>query len=180
MTVTQLHPKGALAEASDKPEKKWIVKGVGLGTKITAIPQRKNKALVLSIEAPSPDAIPAPCSYFGSCGGCQFQEMTLESQRSAKESMVLELLQPFDGHFHGITGAPSGYKYRNKMEFSFSTQRYLPKEELLSSAETKGSFLGMHPRGWFSKVVSLEHCELVSEEMNIALQVIQNLQLGFP
>ena len=153
MQVTKMHPKGAIAEALSPPHQEWLVKGVGLGCEISAIPLRKKKALPLSVKL-GPTNIEAPCIHFGSCGGCQFQTMKLADQRKAKQNMVVDLMQPFDGIVNPISGSNKAYNYRNKMEFSFSTRGYLTPQELEMGISDHGSFLGLHPRGWFSKVVN--------------------------
>ncbi len=41
-----------------------------------------------AIERPGPDRVPPPCPLFGSCGGCQWQHVTIDAQRAAKKAIV--------------------------------------------------------------------------------------------
>src|SRR3954470_17785839 len=41
-----------------------------------------------AIERPSPDRVAPPCPLFGSCGGCQWQHVSIDAQRAAKKAMV--------------------------------------------------------------------------------------------
>jgi len=67
-----------------------------------------------SIERAGPDRVPPPCHLFGSCGGCQWQHVTIEAQRRAKKTIVERAL--------GLTevevvaaGPPFGYRDRAKL-----------------------------------------------------------------
>lgn len=50
------------------------------------------RAQITEILAPSPDRRPAPCPYYGRCGGCQLQHLRYEAQLRAKVAMVRESL----------------------------------------------------------------------------------------
>lgn len=45
-------------------------------------------AELTEIERPSPDRVPPPCPLFGTCGGCQWQHVSIEAQRAAKRAIV--------------------------------------------------------------------------------------------
>lgn len=193
--VKAMAPKGSVAQKIQEessgddvttninPEKEWQLKGVSIGDRVWIRPLRKGKGQVLRIEERAQDHIEAKCSYFGLCGGCQFQNMSLLRQREEKGKMVRGLLGDVqDIEIHPIVGAEEGFGYRNKMEFSFSNKRYYSEEEQterkeLGLASTNESVLGMHPRGWYSKVVPIEHCDLISTEMNQVLKKVQSHQL---
>lgn len=79
--------------------------------------------LVELIEA-SPDRVEPPCPYFGECGGCQLQHLSLKRQRAAKTEVVRGQLR----HLGGIDDPPvedcravgpeDGFNYRNHVAFS--------------------------------------------------------------
>ena len=57
------------------------------------------------------------------------------------------------------------------MEFSFSNRRFFTESEQQQRKEgvpleEERTVLGMHPRGWYSKVVPIHHCDLISPAMN--------------
>lgn len=55
------------------------------------------RAEIAEIVAPSPDRRPAPCPYYGRCGGCQLQHLRYEAQLRAKVAMVKESLARIAG-----------------------------------------------------------------------------------
>ena len=79
------------------------------------------------------------CDYFGTCGGCKWQNMAYPSQLEFKQKEVLNNLSRI-GHLElpklePILGSEAQYFYRNKMEFSFSDSRWLTQDEINSKAE---------------------------------------------
>jgi len=80
---------------------------------------RKNwaKGKILEIISPGPDRIEAPCPFFGDCGGCQWQHISLDGQRRAKEEIVKALFRPLglDSKVSSIRGGAGGCGYRNRL-----------------------------------------------------------------
>lgn len=140
-----------------------IVKNVLPGQKITLVIQKKrnNKAegRMLTLEEHSPMECDSPCPHFGQCGGCTYISLPYEKQLEIKEQQVKKILdsvlnqQEESWEFQGIKGSPEPYEYRNKMEFSFGDEY---KDGPLS--------LGMHKRGSFYDIVSVENCKIVDED----------------
>ncbi|MCE2983183.1 MAG: 23S rRNA (uracil(1939)-C(5))-methyltransferase RlmD [Parachlamydia sp.] len=104
---------------------------------------------------PSPQRIEPRCIHFGACGGCRWQHVPYALQLAQKEAWIRELLAPFlnaGTEWHPILpSAP--WHYRNKMEFSFSSDlagnRYLGLILLGSRGRVfnlKECFL---PKPWF-------------------------------
>lgn len=103
------------------------------------------------------------CGHFGTCGGCKWQHIEYKQQLAGKEKHVRDCLDriakvPYD-EFFPILGAPEVYGYRNKMEFTFSSQRWIMPEEMHQDIEDKRG-LGFHISGKFDKVLDLAHCHL--------------------
>lgn len=63
------------------------------------------------------------CLHFGICGGCQFQNLSYETQLKNKEQQILDLFSPFASKKLPIIGLEDPWHYRNKMEFSFSQNK---------------------------------------------------------
>lgn len=130
---------------------------------------RKKKGVwngvVERISQESPDRIEAPCQHFGECGGCKWQHFTYEGQLREKEQAVHDAIKRIagveDAQIEPIQGSESIFHYRNKLEYSFSTHRWLTKDEIASDRviETNGA-IGLHPPGNYMKVVELEECLL--------------------
>ncbi|MEM1271533.1 MAG: TRAM domain-containing protein, partial [Bacteroidota bacterium] len=108
------------------------------------------------------------CQYFAACGGCKWQHVEYGAQLDAKQQSVHEALMHAGG-FEGVEVLPTIaadpiYRYRNKMEFSFSAFRWLTDWEIASGAELDKSFAaGLHVPGRFDKVLDLTACFLMPE-----------------
>lgn len=128
---------------------------------------RKGKAegRLLEVLEQSPLETGNPCSLFGLCGGCTYLSLPYEEQLKVKEAQVKSLLdnvldrqkQPYV--WEGIKGSPKEYEYRNKMEFTFGDAY---KDGPLS--------LGMHKRGSFYDVVTVEDCKIMDEDYRLILR----------
>src|SRR5204862_5848349 len=68
-------------------------------------------AELVAVERPGPDRVAPPCPLFGTCGGCQWQHVTLGAQHAAKRVIVERALGatiPEDM----AASAPFGYRDR--------------------------------------------------------------------
>jgi len=50
------------------------------------------EAELVQVLQPSPDRVPAPCPYYGACGGCQYQHAGYAAQLAMKRSVLEETL----------------------------------------------------------------------------------------
>jgi 23S rRNA (uracil1939-C5)-methyltransferase len=148
-----------------------FVAGAVPGDRIRArVIKRKKKfaeARLLEVLRPSPLRTTPRCRYFGVCGGCKWQHVAYEAQCEAKQESVRDALVHAGGfeapEVRATIGASDIYFYRNKMEFSFSAQRWLTPNEIASDAAFDRDFaLGLHIPGQFSKVLDLKECHLQS------------------
>lgn len=131
--------------------------------------RKKNyaEARLLEVLTPSPLRTEPRCEYFGVCGGCKWQHVDYAAQCEAKRQSVAEALAHHGGFpdvdVHPTLGAPETYFYRNKMEFSFSAERWLTPGEIASGQRFDTGFaLGLHVPGSFNKVLDLRACYLQS------------------
>lgn len=126
---------------------------------VNKVRKGKAEARLLEVLEKSPLETGTPCSHFGLCGGCTYLSMDYESQLQLKEKQVRKLLEPILSKqdkpymWEGIKASPDYYEYRNKMEFSFGDE---VKDGPLS--------LGMHKRGSFYDVVTVNECKLVDAD----------------
>ncbi len=133
---------------------------------------KKNYAEARPVEIlePSPLRQEAPCEHFGYCGGCRWQNVAYEQQLQFKKQHVLESLEHIGKVtpevIHDPLPAPKIFGYRNKMEFSFTTNRWLPPEELADPEIPKGFGLGFHVPGRFDQVMDIHRCWLQSDLLN--------------
>ncbi|WP_455169337.1 class I SAM-dependent RNA methyltransferase, partial [Aegicerativicinus sediminis] len=111
------------------------------------------------------------CQHFGTCGGCKWQHMGYEHQLYYKQKEVENNLKRI-GHLElpeisPILGSDKIYFYRNKMEFSFSNNRWITEEESRSGQiiEEKNA-LGFHIPGMWDKILDIEKCWLQEDPSN--------------
>ncbi|MDO5656469.1 MAG: 23S rRNA (uracil(1939)-C(5))-methyltransferase RlmD [Flavobacteriaceae bacterium] len=111
------------------------------------------------------------CEHFGVCGGCKWQNMTYEAQLKFKEQEVkdhFERIGKIDvSDCLPILGSDEIYFYRNKLEFSFSNQRWITQEEIDSKVEIENkNALGFHIPGMWSKILDIQKCWLQPDPSN--------------
>ncbi len=111
------------------------------------------------------------CEYFGTCGGCKWQNLKYEEQLAYKQKEVTNNLIRI-GHLElpnisPILGCKETYYYRNKMEFSFSDSRWLTNEEIKGGKEYDDkNACGFHiPRMW-DKILDIDKCYLQEDPSN--------------
>ena len=160
----------------DKPNTRWMAKGACIGDTVSVQTGRKGKASVIEVLEPSLHRVEAKCLHFLTCGGCQLQHTPLSLQREHKEKMIRRLFEDFTGTVHSIVGA-DGYHYRNKMELSFGTRRFFT-DPLEASSASDGSYLGLHPWKWYSKIVPLTECPLAHPSIDRAIQLLSKLNIS--
>ena len=139
-------------------EEKVVVKNAlpGQTVEIAISKQRKGKCegRLLKVVTPADyEKAEGACPHRADCGGCTYQTVPYEEQLKIKERQVRALLDPVlpEGYnFEGIKGSPLTRAYRNKMEFSFG-------DEFKDGPMT----LGMHKRGSFYDIVTVDQCVLV-------------------
>ena len=134
----------------------------------------------LKVHAFSKDRIEPFCSHFGICGGCQWQMLPYEKQLLYKQRQVEETLKRI-GKIElpallPIVGAAETKYYRNKIEYTFGTKEFLPKEIFKLAGSSKVSptggdleragAAGFHAKGFFDKIVNIETCYLQAEPTN--------------
>ena len=110
------------------------------------------------------------CQHFGVCGGCKWQHMKYDAQLIFKQKEVTENLKRIGKldlpELKPILAVENPYWYRNKMEFSFSNQRWLTKEEVDSGIEINRNALGFHKPGMWDKIVDVDKCHLQADPSN--------------
>ncbi|NJL76843.1 MAG: 23S rRNA (uracil-5-)-methyltransferase RumA, partial [Saprospiraceae bacterium] len=68
--------------------------------------------------------------------------------------------------------------YRNKLEFSFSSKRWLTPQELADGQSNEQNVLGFHRAGAFDKVVNIEHCFLQSDPCNVIRNRMRSIAIA--
>ncbi len=134
---------------------------------ISKVRNGKAEGRLLEVLEKSPLETESPCSHFGVCGGCTYLSLPYEEQLRVKGEQVKRLLdaclegQEENWNWEGIKGSPKVYGYRNKMEFTFG-------DEVKDGPLT----LGMHRRGSFYDVVTVEGCRIADADYRLILKTV--------
>ena len=154
------------------------------GDVIDYVALRKKKGLKFGITKQvvefSQDRVEPVCQHFGTCGGCKWQNLSYEAQLKYKHQYVSQAIKRLakddEAKVSAIVGCDQLYEYRNKLEYSFSTKRWLTIEEI-ESGEDYGNEqgLGFHVAGAFDKVLNIEKCHLQDDYTNKIRNTIRTL-----
>jgi tRNA/tmRNA/rRNA uracil-C5-methylase (TrmA/RlmC/RlmD family) len=109
---------------------------------------------------PSTDRIEPPCPYFGSCGGCDFQQMNYGAQLSAKVCIIRDCLHRIGKIEHeaiDVIASPLEFGYRTRAQWHADVNE--------------------HTIGYFRRlshdVIDVEKCPIASPSLNEALGEIR-------
>ncbi len=166
----------------ETPEGEVLVKNVLPGQTVECRVRKKRHGQaqgdLLAVTERSSAEGESPCPHFGQvggCGGCSYQTLPYGEQISLKEKQVRDILkevyidtqkpedntEAFDRLFEGIKPSPRQFAFRNKMEFSFGD---IEKDGPMA--------LGMHKRGSFYDIVTVDSCRIVDEDFRLILKTV--------
>ena len=152
------------------------------GDRVRARVYRKKKqyaeAWVAEMLTPSPFRVSPPCPYSGYCGGCKWQFVDYEQQLVFKEQQVRDTLAHV-GNIRDVNVLPimpsdPVFGYRNKMEFSCASRRWLMPHELGDKSISIDFALGLHVPGTFHKVLDIDACLLQPDTGNTILRTVKD------
>ena len=135
--------------------------------------KKKNymEGFITRMVQPSPQRVEAFCEHFGVCGGCRWQPLPYEMQLEAKRQQVCDQLVRI-GHLEvpeirPTLPSPRTQFYRNKLEFSASSHRWVLRgEDPDAIPENDRMGLGFHVGKFFDKVLDIKQCWLQPEPSN--------------
>ncbi len=160
--------KGIVETADgDRLRVKGVLPGQTVSVRVKKSSKEKAQGMVLSVDEPSVIEMDSPaCRHYGKCGGCTYQSLPYDEQLGIKAGMIHDLMAPIIGDetwdlvYEGIKSSPNQFEYRNKMEFSFGDE---VKEGPLT--------LGMHKKGSFYDVVTVDGCRIIDADMRQVLSI---------
>mgnify|MGYP002854413158 CR=1 FL=1 len=133
--------------------------------------KKKNymEGFIKRIVKPSGSRLEPFCEHFGVCGGCRWQPLPYPMQLEAKRQQVEDQLVRI-GHLdvpeiRPTLPSPQTQFYRNKLEFSASSKRWLLKGENPETV-TDWPGLGFHVGKFFDKVLDIKQCWLQAPPSN--------------
>lgn len=140
--------------------------------KLTKIKSNFLEGTVTAIQKSSPLRTEPFCEHFGTCGGCSWQHINYETQLKYKQQQVIDNLERLGGLTLPIITPILGSKkinyYRNKLDYTFTSNRWLTKEELDRAIE-ESRFevgLGYHIPKMFDRVFDVGNCYLQPDPSN--------------
>lgn len=123
------------------------------------------------------------CEHFGICGGCKWQHLAYEEQLKYKQKQVTDSIErigkvDYDFELIPILASENTRYYRNKLEYTFASRRWLMPEEIAGGKEiTSHEALGFHIPGFFDKVLDINKCWLQPEPSNAIRLEVKNFAL---
>lgn len=138
------------------------------GDKVQALLLRKKsgiyRSLLENIIKGSSDRIQPLCQHFSVCGGCRWQQISYDEQLKQKEKIVRHCFRDLLSDtvdFRNIIPCENPWNYRNKMEFSFSSDK------------ENHQYLGMIMDSSRGKVFNLTECHLPNPWFAEAAQAVR-------
>lgn len=147
----------------EKKGKKVFAKFVAPGETVLVEPIKEEERYILGtprelVGSASPERVEAKCKFFGRCGGCDLQFLSIQEQRRAKLEMVrglfanrLKIAKPEQIQMYG--GELPSYNYRNRVRLQVS----------------KNNKIGFFYAG-SHEVVEIDECPLVEVELERVLK----------
>lgn len=151
----------------------------GERVRVQVLRRRKQKIEAIELETvvPSPHRVAARCVYFGTCGGCSLQDLAYAEQLHEKHRLVERALRTAGCavEVEAVIACDDPWRYRNKMDFTFGTRRWVERGEPANVAQDFA--LGLHPRGQFRKVLDIDGCSIQFERGDAILCTARRLAL---
>jgi 23S rRNA (uracil1939-C5)-methyltransferase len=174
VTITGIADAGMAVGRSPEGEVIFL-EGCVPGDIVNALVFKKRKgvkfASVLNFIRLSSDRAEPFCKHFDDCGGCKWQNLSYDAQIKHKHQVVSDhmsriakldkvLIEP-------VLRAKDTVYYRNKLEFTFSPDRWLTKSEVEQSGEIDRSpAAGYHIAGSYKKILDIKECFLQNDLSN--------------
>lgn len=164
VTTVEFPNKGiVMTDEGERVIVKNTIPGQRVSFAVNKVRKGKAEGRLLETVKKSPRETADTCRHFGQCGGCTYQSLPYEEQLKIKETQVRGMIEQAIGdacayEFFPIRHSPRVLAYRNKMEFSFGDEY---KDGPLA--------LGMHKRGSFYDIVTVEDCRIVDGDFRAIL-----------
>ena len=124
-----------------------------LSVRIRELKGRTAFSEIESVIEPSPHRITPPCEYFGTCGGCDFQQMNYPAQLAAKIGIIRDNL-------HRI----AKIEYENDIPIIPSPSEFGYRLRAQWHAETSSKQIGYYRRN-SRDLVDIERCMILAPEL---------------
>ena len=162
--VGRIHPSSLSGEES---ERNWVVfvpfslPGERVRARIWKNDSSCSHADLVEVINPSPSRRQPRCSFFTTCGGCQYQHLDYQEQLKWKQQQVNELLERMAGIDHPVEKpipSPQPWNYRSKITPHFQKPR--PDRDLN---------IGFLAAGSRNRIIDVPQCDIAMAALNEAL-----------
>jgi len=147
---------------------------------LTKIKSNYLEGKVVNVQKLSPHRAEPFCEHFGTCGGCSWQHINYETQLKYKQQQVVDNLERIGGltlpAISPIIPSKSINYYRNKLDYTFTSGRWLTKQELELKKDQaieaeNGRYpdepgLGYHIPRMYDRVFDVNNCYLQPDPSN--------------
>lgn len=144
-----------------------------VNARLTRIKRSFLEGTVTEILEYSPDRTDPFCIHFGLCGGCSWQHIQYETQLRYKQQQVVDNLERIGDltlpEISPIFPSEKTRYYRNKLDFTFTAQRWLTNDEIarVKAGEMEDEpALGYHIPRKYDKVFDVNQCHLQPDPSN--------------
>ncbi|MBI1308038.1 MAG: 23S rRNA (uracil(1939)-C(5))-methyltransferase RlmD [Bacteroidetes bacterium] len=138
--------------------------------KITGKKKKFLYAEITKIHEASPQRTTPFCEHYGLCGGCKWQHLSYEAQLQYKTQQVKDAFIRIGKlefpTIPEILGSEKTTHYRNKLEYTFSNNRWLEKSLIDSEDFITRNGLGFHIPKRFDKIIHINKCWLQDDLSN--------------
>jgi 23S rRNA (uracil1939-C5)-methyltransferase len=143
--------------------------GATIHARVLGRSKKRLDGRIESILDPGPHATAARCPHAGVCGGCAMPTLAYDEQLRQKHLLVeAAVARAFEARelslnveVQDVVPAPRLEGYRNKMDFTFGSRRYILADEPQGVDASFG--LGLHAPGLYQKVLDVDHCAIAFE-----------------
>lgn len=136
--------------------------GDRLSVRLNDVKGKTAFAEIESVIEHSPDRVTPPCKYFGTCGGCDFQQLSYEAQLAAKVEIIRDSLHRI-GKIEldkdiPIIASPKPLAYRTRAQWHLDTRR---------------KSIGYFKRGTH-EVIDIDHCPILDTVLDETLSELRS------
>ena len=132
---------------------------------------------LVEVLEPSPHRVEPRCSLFNVCGGCQYQHMSIETQRQWKTRQVSELYSHVGGLEEGVTyptvlpalGTDETYHYRSKITPHYDSPKK-NKDGLIDA-------IGFKQKA-SRRLADVPYCHIATENINEKLTEVREAKFA--
>lgn len=180
LAVTAMDCSG-LAYGWSNSGRKILVENAMVGDicDVQIVQRQKGKSIakIVGFVSRSPQRIEPLCHHFSICGGCKWQFAEYRQQLLWKHEFVQQAFEKYNIKHLAVPDvlpAPNIYYYRNKLEFSATSDRWLYEHELEQDQLDKNA-LGYHVPNRWSKIFDVVYCHLQPEPSNTIRETVKKL-----